>query len=156
MLKSILSNRKLAKHFLLLLPCYYFRLNEGHYKNICQHCAKKNLKSITGTLQPTLFWQRHAINKKGTKIHSGHLKNQIVSKFEQSKQGDSQKDNFQSLKFPTNTHLFVLYFKEPDQLNLQLIILMYFYFWISTCSFFGWSMNTLALTRVGNQVLRRN
>lgn len=44
MLKSILSNRKLAKHFLLLLPCYYFRLNEGHYKNICQHCAKKKFK----------------------------------------------------------------------------------------------------------------
>lgn len=39
---------------------------------------------------------------------------------------DSQEDSFQSLVFPTSTCLFVLYFKEPDQLNLQLIILMYF------------------------------
>lgn len=126
MLKSILRNTKLAKHFLLLLPCYYFRLNEGHYKNTCQHCAKKKFKKHH-RYPATQTFLTEAGNK-GTKIHSGHLKNQIVSKFEQSKQGDSQKDSFQSLKFPTNTPLFVLYFKEPDQLNLQLIILMYFYF----------------------------
>lgn len=101
-------------------------------KDIIKHLAtlykKKNLKSITSTLKPKLFWQRHPIEqtKKGTRIYSGRLKNQIVSKIEQSKQGVSQKDSFQSLKFPTNTHLFVLYFKEPDQLNLQLITFMYF------------------------------
>lgn len=81
-------------------------------KDIIKHLAtlykKKNLKSITSTLKPKLFWQRHPIEqtKKGTRIYSGRLKNQIVSKFEQSKQGVSQKDSFQSFKI-SNQYTFI-------------------------------------------------
>lgn len=102
-------------------------------KDIIKHLAtlyKKKKKFKKHHKYPeTKTFLTEAPNRTNEKRHKNlqwTFKNQIVLKFEQSKQGVSQKDSFQSLKFSTNTHLFVWYFKEPDQLNLQLITFMYF------------------------------